>query len=461
MQPLSEAWATAYVQILITLIIFALGIPALAIQLVVQDDIRTVFQRRWKWTMWSILVLIILAAFFAFVWILHPPFNKSAKDSAPNNVPMSIASDRDDAPHFTAAPNPSTTVTPESVDPVADIASPVAAILMTIIPVGLLSMGFMYTFYLRRQHIIKSLEADLMEDFVEHSRLQRVLRVFNYVRYLVIKKKKTRKRKSRRKASTSARQNPIGRRLDKDALYDLIYLGVNGKPGKDKSLVLHSLDRIASLVQNPETYQGDELEELIRGLKEILLSGEQGGNDENFTQAIEILKNVRYRLSQKPDTSKYIDAGLANLVLEELGIEAIKRRSRQIAERFLEEASSSNRTVFTMGLIALKNSQFHTAILALNKLETLAEDKSLAACSATSDLLGLLAHFMFSGPASRMRADSFLSANISDFSPSIDRCLVEAYGHHYESGHFDTADVVFQLRNMITTKQWSPLLFPT
>src|SRR5215213_3258132 len=90
MQPLSETWASAYVQILITLIIFALGIPALAIQLVVQDDIRTVFQRRWKWTMWIILVIGIFGAFISFIWILHPPFNKADKDPA-LNIPITVS----------------------------------------------------------------------------------------------------------------------------------------------------------------------------------------------------------------------------------------------------------------------------------------------------------------------------------------------------------------------------------
>src|SRR3954471_9865598 len=86
MPPLSEAWATAYVQVLTMLVIFALGIPALAIQFVVQDDIRTVFQRRWKSTIWFMSVASIVVTFIAFIWILHFPF-KNIKSSQAKTAP--------------------------------------------------------------------------------------------------------------------------------------------------------------------------------------------------------------------------------------------------------------------------------------------------------------------------------------------------------------------------------------
>jgi hypothetical protein len=467
MQPLSETWAAAYVQILTMLIIFALGIPALAIQLVVQDDIRTVFQRRWKWTMLGILVLVIFGAFISFIWILHPPFNKA--DEAPAlNIPVTVrhiaTSQEQPAENFTISvgqpQNDNTRINNQD----ASMTSPVAGVLMTIIPIGLLGLGVMYTFYLKRSYIIHELEEDLIKDFGDRTSEQRLRRWVGYIRNIVFKKKPVKKRHSRKKRSAhkgSIHQNLLTHHLDKDTLDDLIFLGRSGKAGKDKTLVLDALERIASLVQTSANYQGDELEDLMRGLKDILLNSDQPGNNDNFNRAVDILKHIRYGLSQKGETSKYIDAGLANTVLEELGVEAIKSKSGQIAERFLEEASTSSNIVFEMGFIALYNKQFHTAIFALNKLETLAEDKSLAACSATFNLLGLLAHFMFSGTASRMRADSFLSENISGFSPSIDYCLVTAFNYHYQNGNFDTADMVFQLQQQISTKHWSPLLLPS
>ncbi|MDX6692541.1 MAG: hypothetical protein QOF02_144 [Blastocatellia bacterium] len=466
MQPLSETWAAAYVQILTMLIIFALGIPALAIQLVVQDDIRTVFQRRSKWTLWVILVLVILGAFISFIWILHPPFNKASKDPAinvPVTVRRSATGQETPVENFTLSVGQAQSDNTGINDSMTSMASPVAGALMTLILIALLVIGSGYTRQFRRSHIISELEDDLIEDFKERTLLQRLRRWAGYILNIAIKKKPAKKRRSRKKRSApedSADQKCPPHRLDKDTLYDLIFLGRGGKAGKDKTMVLDALERIATLVQTSSTYQGDELEELIRGLKGILLNGEQPGNDDNFNQAVDIIKHIRYELSQKDETSKYIDAGLANTVLEELGVEAIKSKSGQIAERFLEEASFSSKIVFEMGLIALYNKQFHTAILALNKLETLAEAQRLAACSATFDLLGMLAHFTFNGTASRMRADSFLSNSISDFSPSIDYCLFEAYAHHYENSNFDTADMVFQLRQQITTKCWSPLLLP-
>jgi hypothetical protein len=111
-----------------------------------------------------------------------------------------------------------------------------------------------------------------------------------------------------------------------------------------------------------------------------------------------------------------------------------------------------------MGLTALDGKHYHTATLSLNRLEALALSKKLDACQETFDLLGLIAHFMANGTATRMRADEFLSEAITAFTPSIDDCLRGAYKHHFTSSNFETADKILDLRQQIKSKQWSPLL---
>jgi hypothetical protein len=506
--PLSEAWATAYVQILITLVVFALGVPALAIQLVVQDDIREVFHRRMKITGWIASLVITLLAFVAFVWVLHPPFKKvggastgraaGAADGVVVSLPLSVS------------PPPVTNQGSEARGPVVGVGTPtvsspnadddddgqsftgslIASIVMTLIPLVLIGLGMIQATYLRRQHIIKELEKEIVGDYTsEQTLIKRLWHLPAVFRDWFFKKKRGRSRrenrlrrlrttlrayvsviklgprrgKERGRALTARKkpghiQEEGARPLEEEPLSDLIFLGKNGKAGRDKKLVLDSLNRISIIVQSSPTYQGGELADLIKGIKDIILNTEQPGSDEDFNNAIVILKGIRHRLSLRGDVSKYLDAGLGTKMLEDLGVEAVKSKSERTAERLLEEASSSSKTVFRMGLTALDSRNFHTAVLSLNRLESLAGAKNLTACQETFDLIGLIAHFTVTGTATRMRADQFLSKHLQAFIPSIDVCLRGAYEHHYSSSNFDTADKVLDLRQNIKSERWSPLL---
>src|SRR5919205_2083792 len=191
--PLSEAWATAYVQILITLVVFALGVPALAIQLVVQDDIREVFHRRMRITGWVTSLVVTLLAFVAFVWILHPPFKKvggapaggaaGASDQVVVSVPLSV--------NTSAVTNPGS----EAHSPVVGVGKPtvgfpsadddeeqsytgsfIASIVMTLVPLILIGLGMTQAKYLRRQHMIKELEKEIVGDYTSELTLVRRLR---------------------------------------------------------------------------------------------------------------------------------------------------------------------------------------------------------------------------------------------------------------------------------------------
>lgn len=519
MPQLSEAWATAYIQILTMLCIFALGIPALMFQLVVQEDIRHVFQRHMRVTGWVTSVVIILLTFTMFVWFLHPPFrrlrDKEAKKAfAPTGV---VDAKTSPTPTLTAlpgpikgrkpvgsqaaqkkegdraqvvaaasmaSPGPGASISPNPIIVQSNSGSPTqnastsddasrtdnedfymraifASLAMTLIPVVMIALGFMQVSYLKRPHLIKYLEEELIHDFPQdHAGKPRVRDRLFALRHGFFRKYHSKKKILNKKGTPAARDSyqQISRALDEETLYDLLYLGQHGKSGKEKELALGALARIAAIVQSSEDYQGDELEDLIRGLKDVVLNDERSGDDDNFKQVIEIIKHIRSRFSSNESRSRYIDAGLAVTVLEELGVEAVKTKSAQTAERFMEEAAFSSSIVFNMGLTALSNKQFHIASFALNKLESLAEDKHLAACPETFDLLGLIAHFVNSGVAARRRADSFLTENARFFKPSINECLGAAYEHHYFGSNFGTADAIFELEQDVMTRRWSESL---
>jgi hypothetical protein len=71
---LTEAWSIAYLQILTTLIIFALGIPAFVYQIMAPENIRTIIAKHLKSKLLKINVIVLFITVFAlcFVWYLHP-----------------------------------------------------------------------------------------------------------------------------------------------------------------------------------------------------------------------------------------------------------------------------------------------------------------------------------------------------------------------------------------------------
>jgi hypothetical protein len=444
---LSEAWATAYVQILITLVVFALGIPALAVQLVVQDDVRDVFHRRMKVTAWKTSVAILLMAFMSFVWFLHPPFSTdgaettSAAETAVTIplrfVPLGPPADaRPGGGAVLAAGEPRiTNAQPAPRKAGSHLPALAASLMMTLVPIVIILLGIKQAKFLRRPFLIKELESELNVEKLTDNWRGRAGDLF-------FKKKRA------------------ARPLDEETLHDLIYLGRHGKAGANKQMVLDALNRLARAVQDTDTYEGAELEELIHGLRDVVINNEQVGNDADFNRVLEILNDIRQRLTHREYTSKYIDAWLTRTVLEELGVAAVRSKSGQTAERFIESASEYgySEIIFKMGLAALENQQFHTATLALDKLEALAEEKGYANIDDIHELIGLLAHFALGGPATRMRADSFLAEHKGEFMPTLDDCLIDAYKHHYARTYFNTADAIYKLREAIRKGEWSPLL---
>lgn len=74
---LTEAWGIAYFQILITLIVFAFGIPAFIYQIIAPESIRDIMKRYMKGILRTIIFIEIFFAFISlcFVWVLHPCTN--------------------------------------------------------------------------------------------------------------------------------------------------------------------------------------------------------------------------------------------------------------------------------------------------------------------------------------------------------------------------------------------------
>ncbi|HEY9403694.1 MAG TPA: hypothetical protein VIQ24_13605 [Pyrinomonadaceae bacterium] len=390
---LSEQWATTYLQILFGLMVFALGIPALAFELIVQEDVRHVVQRRWHLKVWLALVFMLFISSILFVWLLHPL--QDGKGGMPAGE-----------------------------DPWAWKMSVAAAVLLTLVPSLTFAGGWMLFDRCRRVKVVGSVAKSLAQSYDSR------------------------------------------RMLDESDLEDLLYLGTHGKAGRQKNMVLDVIGETAAKVQQPEAdYNGSELEDLIRGIEAVLRYENQRGNDENFTRAVAILKNIWFRLSTNNHT--YSSDATATLdTLKVLGIFAVKHRSEPTALIYVEEAAVCDSDIlFEMGVAALQARHFFIASAALVKLESLAsqileEGGALEAdeprvqardspLEVKSNLVGLLAHFSAAGVSARRRALLSFETNAEYFTPTRVTAFNEAFEYHYNMGRFETSDKVFALPKLL------------
>jgi hypothetical protein len=382
---LTETWATAYLQILIGLFIFAIGIPAFAFQLVVQEDIRHVTHRRMKMRIWHTSVILLLLACVSFIWIIHPANLEGDSKVAP----------------VIATPD-----APEQ-DKTYEILQSYAGSIIVTIPILAIMFGFKLLDNLKRENVVRGLERHLEKIFDQSGF------------------------------------------LEDSTLSDVVYLGEHGKSGREKKMALDALGRLAKHVQNSGKYKGCELEQLIRGLKVILDNGARPGEDDDFYIAANILRDIWNRLSEHRLSSNH-DADMARKTIKHLAIVAVVEKSEPTALTYLEDAAMCDSgIVFEIGLSALGNRRFLIATAALNKLEAIAERIGLFSDYETSsNLLGLLSHFMATGLSTRLRAESFFAQ--AEASPdSLKTALATAFIYHYSNGSYDTSDRVAELQTTV------------
>jgi hypothetical protein len=69
---LTAGWAGVYLQVIVALLVFALGIPALIYAITVPPDLRMVLHRRTNRARWTIPVWMLAVAAAGFLWLWHP-----------------------------------------------------------------------------------------------------------------------------------------------------------------------------------------------------------------------------------------------------------------------------------------------------------------------------------------------------------------------------------------------------
>jgi hypothetical protein len=388
---LTEAWASAYLQILFGMLVFAIGLPALITQLIVQEDIRQIVQRWHSW--FCVLICIpILVALLLFVWMLHPTADGASGPPAPP-----------------AAATPANEAG-RTEQPAYDLGSNFAALILTVVPFFSLAL-FLFLHLYRREAIVRFLRKKLL-----------------------------------RSLAAKGRFHPR-------SLKDLLYLGEKGAAGREKDLVLDAIKDLVAAAGKAEKYMGNQLDELLHGLPVILANQERPGDDGNFGKAAHILQQLKEEKFPKGDHLSTRDQRTADNVTISLGKEAVGLRLANAPFTFVQFAEPGEQDmVFEIGLSALRLHRFDLAVAALRQLEAMAAMKGSLSASedeTTGYLLGLLAHFAMHGFSTCRHAEQGM-AEIAEFAcPSLSDCLDYAINFHYESLRFDTADNLVKLKRAL------------
>lgn len=414
---LTEVWATVYFQILIGVFIFALGIPAIEFQLVVEEDVRHVVVRRQTgmW-IWKIIVWILFVGALSFVWFIHPiSEGRKVVEGNPARVPAAYPS-ASPSPAIDVvgqvSPQPSAGSSVETSGALDDQRTQgvIAAALITLTFLLAITYGLRLPQKYKRSTVIDNFQKQMTEHFEKHGS------------------------------------------LDPDALDDLVYLGEHGRAGDEKELVILAFKAVVAKVTTSERYTGRELKELLESLILILRNGTRPGSDRNYFLAAKLLKETWHEVHHLGVAIiSNNDAQLAASLLRQLGIEAVKTMSEETALAYVGFAGdcADQRTVYALGIEAFCTRRFLIASGALSKLESLAiptRNSMLAPNDATSALLGLLAYFVDYGEATRERARTFLARSRKRFSPSLDTCIKTALFYHYYNSNFDAVDRLIKMR---------------
>ena len=245
-------------------------------------------------------------------------------------------------------------------------------------------------------------------------------------------------------------------RLVEDSLHDLVEVGKQSEPGRDKEWVLGALANLTERVCAHERYNGDALQDLVLGVLDIVLNARQGRSAQNFGTATNLLRTIvtRYELSQDADFSQ-ADLIAAIRALSRLGRAALGLENATIALNIVQASGGiradrtetlMSQSLFEVGIAALSAQQMLIGMAALAQLVNLVDSRRPAAGELVADTLGLLAHFWFAGETAKEYARVRLERVVDSLEKDLVSALDAAADHCAQTTQFRTADLLRRLR---------------
>jgi hypothetical protein len=380
--------ALLYIQILLAVLLFALGIPALIVEAAVEDRIRHILHKRRPYRVVTGLLIATVIVVMSLLWLAR--VEQVIERRAPKNaeVPATSVPSQDNEAKMLRAP---IAVAGVRIDTATKVAT------------GLLIVAFAWTWWMMMRHDV---ETELV-------------------------------RRIKRRIAWRFRWH--GHYADDD-LRDLLSIGGHGAAGHEKRVVIQTLGNIAAKIQNAKNYGGSELSGVIRGFLDIVAAAESRGDEGNLIECLEELQLIRSRLLIERLANES-DAIVTIHVASRLGEIAVAIKSDAAAFQALSVAEDVPQLAFRIGREAVKAERFRVAVTCLTRLDAIRERTR----SVPKELVALVAQFHAAGGSARAFAEGAVSA----LSSAI---LVTAYSEYYEEGDFTIADQVQTLRATTTRR---------
>ena len=412
--PLTEAWAAAYLQILIGLFVFALGIPVLAFQLIVQEDVKHVAQHRMRVRGWLVSTLALFAGSILFVWLLHPMQAGSDQITLAQLYPNGTAY--------------------------------LAASIVTFTPSVAAWFGIRLISGHRRAQVIKRLTEDLRKSFARQGYFDST--VFDDLIYL-------------------GEHGKAGE--EKEMVLAIVEDLVRDIQGRDnyQGCELEDLIRSIEVILCGEC-QGDDRNfchaaNILKEVWDTLTTREQKMHSD-ASAALHVLKSLSLiSVTDKSEqtTLEYLeeDALCDSNIVFEVGFTALSAKRFLIATAALNklEALVAEHTALTRAArdeLAAWRKQNAPAIAKgdgairdeLERREWALGEQLTVNGEVASNLLGLLSHFRSSGLSASKRAETSLSQNSDAFLAPLPDSLKAAFTYHFNRGQYDTSDRIAEFK---------------
>jgi hypothetical protein len=242
-----------------------------------------------------------------------------------------------------------------------------------------------------------------------------------------------------------------GRPLEED-LCTLVELGVQSRGGEDKNLVIEALHALVIDTQAHGGYDGAQLEELIKGLEDVLSSGPYKASAANYKAGADLLEHLVWESRDRKDSD---DLKMAVQLAAILGREALRYEQPHDQIKFLEilafagegshigYATWASQAILEFGSEAIESGRILVAMTALSKLESLVLAHSPVGGELAFDFIGLIAHFHAQRETGRDYGRQFLDASL--FADPLPQVIREARAACIQCARFRTGDYLARM----------------
>jgi hypothetical protein len=236
-------------------------------------------------------------------------------------------------------------------------------------------------------------------------------------------------------------------RPSEGALSTLVELGMQSRGGDDKTLIVVALHLLMTETQAHESYDGAQLEELIKGLEDVMVSGPFRASAPNFKVGAELLEHLVWESRDRDESD---DHKMALQLASILGREALRFEQPHDQIKFVEilafagegknigYAMWASQAMLELGGQAIESGRILVAMMALSKLESLVYAHSPVSGELAFDFVGLIAHFYAQRETGRDYGKQFLDASL--FAEPLPEVIRQARGACIQSARFRTGD---------------------